>query len=186
MQSRVGKPSIRLNQRGERDLDGEAEQLLALDWYDKCKHLHSLLQRGRQSGMDFPRNVPKMRRWSKRNLPQSLTLGDVTEEEVQALVIDNGGDVMKAGDFLPLSLALLLTFSLPQVLLEMILHVQYFLHLLADPAIVMVSWLEWDKKMPMLGMRPKQNEAFSPSSIRYMYCSVPPLGASSDFVSIID
>jgi len=68
---------------------------ISIDWFGECKRRHS--SRPHSLYGKPPMRRPVAKGWTKRNLPRKLMLGDVTEEEVQALVIDNGTGMMKAG-----------------------------------------------------------------------------------------
>ena len=70
---------------------------ISIDWFGECKRRHSS-RHPRSSYGKPPMRRPVAKGWTKRNLPRKLMLGDVTEEEVQALVIDNGTGMMKAGE----------------------------------------------------------------------------------------
>lgn len=77
--------------------EGESENLATIDWYSRCKTGHSKLgkekvERGR---------ITRRQRWTKRNLPEKLLMGETSETGIETIVIDTGSCMTTAGNHNP-------------------------------------------------------------------------------------
>lgn len=75
----------------------EGNEVDVIDWYARCRHRHNS---NRSATHIETRPVTKRHhaRWTKRHLPPQLLMGETTEEEVMALIVDNGSYMTKAGE----------------------------------------------------------------------------------------